>query len=177
MAGVSEAYKCRVRKPWWRVPLQRPADLLLTYMNADAARIVTNHANAHHLNSVHGVYFNDDVRELGRDLLPIASLNSATMLSAEMVGRSYGGGILKVEPREADLWLMPSRGLIEKHSDALRELKPEVLKLIRAGHLSDAVALVDSILFSRVVKRAELSAIRTAHSTLQSRRTTRGKRG
>jgi len=177
IAGVSDAYKCRVRSPWWRVPLQRPADLLLTYMNADAARVVTNQANVHHLNSVHGVYFKHDVRELGRDLLPIASLNSATMLSAELVGRSYGGGILKLEPREADLWLMPSRSLIKEHAEELQAAKAETLRLLNIGRLSDAVVLVDSILFPDTVKRAELSTIRTAHSTLQSRRTTRGKRG
>jgi hypothetical protein len=33
--GVDRAYKCRVRSPWWQVPLSAPADLLLTYMNAD----------------------------------------------------------------------------------------------------------------------------------------------
>jgi adenine-specific DNA-methyltransferase len=176
-AGVSDAYKCRVRSPWWRVPLQNPADLLLTYMNADAARIVTNDAAAHHLNSVHGVYLKPELRVLGRELLPIASLNSATMLSAELVGRSYGGGILKLEPREADLWLMPSRALIERHAEGLRTIKTEALSLLQQGRLSEVVEAVDAVLFSRVVKRAELSGIRTAHLAQQSRRTTRGKRG
>lgn len=36
-AGVDQAYKCRVRKTWYRVPLVPPADLLLTCMNADTA--------------------------------------------------------------------------------------------------------------------------------------------
>lgn len=54
-AGVPAAYKCRVRQPWWRVPLVPPADLLLTYMNADTLRLCTNRAGVRHLNSVHGV--------------------------------------------------------------------------------------------------------------------------
>jgi len=33
--GVDAAYKCKVRSPWWRVPMVKPADLLVTYMNAD----------------------------------------------------------------------------------------------------------------------------------------------
>ncbi len=70
-AGVHEAYKCRVRKPWYRVPLVPPADLLLTCMNADTPpRLTTNEAAAHHLNSVHGVYLHEDLRDLGRELLP-----------------------------------------------------------------------------------------------------------
>jgi len=176
-AGVSEAYKCRVRSPWWKVPLQRPADLLLTYMNANAARIVTNEARVHHLNSVHGVYLSEEHRNIGSDLLPIASLNSATMLSAEVVGRSYGGGILKLEPREADRWLMPSPALVAEREGSLRSLKPSVLRLLRAGNLVAAVARVDAVLFSEVVDRTGLTSIRAAHLALQSRRMTRGKRG
>jgi len=105
--GIGQAYKCRVRTPWWRVPLQAPADLFLTYMNADTARLTTNVASVHHLNSVHGVYLHGPTVELGRLLLPLASLNSVTLLSAETVGRAYGGGMLKVEPREADALPMP----------------------------------------------------------------------
>ncbi|MBD9544525.1 SAM-dependent DNA methyltransferase [Ensifer sp. ENS04] len=106
--GVDTAYKCRVRKTWYRVPLVSPADLLLTCMNADTPRITENAAKARHLNSVHGVYLNDACKDMGRELLPVASLNSVTLLHAEMVGRAYGGGILKIEPKEADTWAMPS---------------------------------------------------------------------
>ncbi len=70
-AGVHTAYKCRVRKPWWRVPNLNPADLLLTYMNADTPRLSTNAARAAHLNSVHGVYLAPKVRKLGKALLPL----------------------------------------------------------------------------------------------------------
>ena len=71
-------------------------------MNADTPRLCTNRAQAHHLNSVHGVYLTGPLRRLGMDLLPVAALNSMTLLAAETVGRAYGGGMLKLEPREAD---------------------------------------------------------------------------
>src|SRR5690606_4481736 len=67
---VHQAYKCRVRKTWYEVPLVPPSDLLLTCMNADTPRLTTNTAGARHLNSVHGVYLRGDVRELGREFLP-----------------------------------------------------------------------------------------------------------
>lgn len=68
--GVDTAYKCRVRKTWYRVPLVKPADLLLTCMNADTPRLTANAARAHHLNSVHGVYLHDDLKALGAELRP-----------------------------------------------------------------------------------------------------------
>ena len=106
-AKVNDAYKCRVRSPWWKVPRVGVPDLLLTYMNHDTPRLVANEAGVTYLNSVHGVTLQPEHRKLGRDLLPIGVLNSLTLLGAELVGRSYGGGILKVEPKEADLLPVP----------------------------------------------------------------------
>jgi adenine-specific DNA-methyltransferase len=97
--GVPAAYKCRVRSPWWQVPLVPVADLLLTYMNADTPRLTTNTARVRHLNSVHGVYLNEATAALGRELLPLASLNSLTLLGAELVGRAYGGDAQTRAPR------------------------------------------------------------------------------
>lgn len=178
-AGVDEAYKCRVRNPWYRVPLLRPADLLLTCMNADTPRLTTNSAGAHHLNSVHGVYLADELRELGRELLPLASLNSITLLNAEMVGRSYGGGILKLEPREADVWAMPSPNQIHACADQLRSIKKRVADLLRNGHLGQAVQLVDDTLLvgPGIVTSTDLQNVRDAHTAMTSRRTTRGRSG
>lgn len=176
-ADVDGAYKCRVRKPWWRVPLLAAPDLFLTYMNADTARLTTNEAGARHLNSVHGVYLNDDVRDVAREVLPIASLNSMTLLSAELVGRSYGGGILKIEPREADRWWMPSPDLLQHHRDALVALKPAVQALLLQRKLADAAALVDAVLLASVLPPDQIAAIRADHHAMTTRRTVRGRSG
>lgn len=174
---VHEAYKCRVRTPWWRVPYLRPADLFLTYMNADTPRLASNRARAHHLNSVHGVYLKDDLREDGLSLLPLASLNSVTLLGAETVGRAYGGGMLKIEPREADLLPMPSPALVRAHKDALNGLRQKVAATLRDGRLLDAVALVDDVLLTKGagMTAADLAAIRGDHADLTARRVARGK--
>lgn len=179
ISGVDRAYKCRVRKPWYRVPLLAPADLLLTCMNADTARLTTNEAGAHHLNSVHGVYLKPEATELGRELLPLASLNSVTLLSAEMVGRSYGGGILKIEPREADIWMMPSPSLVIARAQPLRGVRQQVTRLLQQSKLLDAVAVVDRVLLveSGLLSPDELVGVRAAHHTLSQRRVTRSASG
>lgn len=172
--GVQNAYKCRVRDPWWRVPYLRPADLLLTYMNADTPRLVGNSVGAHHLNSVHGVYFRAERGGVARELLPVASLNSMTLLGAELVGRSYGGGVLKIEPREADGWPMPSWDHVGRHATELRRIRPRVDQLVSAGRLLDAVEVVDSVLLSHVDADA-LNALRTGRAALHDRRVTRSR--
>jgi len=148
-------------------------------MNADTPRLTTNDAGALHLNSVHGVYFGSELRELGRELLPLASLNSATLLHAEMVGRAYGGGILKIEPREADVWAMPAPALVSACANALRAAKRDVADLLAAGRLLDAVEIVDSIVLSNGtnLSEEEINMIRQARTELAQRRTTRGASG
>ncbi len=180
--GVDAAYKCRIRSPWWRVPLVPPADLLLTYMNADTPRLCLNAAKVHHLNSVHGLYLHDEIRDDPRDprsvagLLPVASLSTVTLLGAETVGRAYGGGMLKLEPREADRLPVPSPALVAAHADALALLRPAVLSALRMGSVTDAAALVDEVLLVQGLglSCADVAALREAHAALAARRVARG---
>lgn len=174
---VHLAYKCRVRPDWWRVPYLRPADLFLTYMNADTPRLSTNRTKAHHLNSVHGIYLHRDHRENGRGLLPVAALNSVTLLGAEVVGRAYGGGMLKIEPREADVLPVPSPALVERHREALSAMRPTVTSLLRSGRLLDAVAAVDDVLLVKGLRMSKksLGAVRDEHASLTARRAARAK--
>lgn len=177
--GVDTAYKCRVRKTWYKVPLVPAPDLFLTCMNADTPRLTANDAGARYLNSVHGVFLKKNLRDLGRELLPLASLNSVTLLHAEMVGRTYGGGILKIEPKEADAWGMPSPVLISENADALRAIKLQVSKLLEESRLLDAVEIVDRVLLqdSGKLTAEHLEFIREAREALAQRRTLRGASG
>jgi hypothetical protein len=175
--GVPAAYKCRVRTPWWRVPLVAPADLLVTYMNADTPRLSTNRAGVRHLNSVHGLYLRPGLRRLGADLLPLSALNSLTLLGAEIVGRSYGGGMLKLEPREADRLPVPAPALVERLRPGLREVRSAVAGCLAAGRLLDAVALVDDVLLARGLGLSPggVAALARAREALAGRRAARGR--
>lgn len=177
-ANVHTAYKCRVRKTWWQVPLVKAADLFLTYMNADTPRITTNEAGALHLNSVHGVYLRPENRDLGRSLLPIAALTSMTLVGAETVGRGYGGGMLKLEPREADRLPVPSPEVVAAAAESLMAVRPQLATRLRYGRLVEAARIVDDVLLvgELGIRRSEVKALRDAHAALSARRTARGRR-
>ena len=50
----------------------------------------------------------------------MAMLNSVTLLGAELIDRAYGGGMLKLEPREAARLPLPSPALVESKARDLR---------------------------------------------------------
>ena len=101
--GVPRAYKCRVRDPWHAVPVSDPPDAFLTYMSGGTPRLAANAAGALAPNNLHLVRLKPAAAAAGwtADLLAAAWRCSLTALSVEIEGHSLGGGMLKLEPREA----------------------------------------------------------------------------
>ena len=88
-----------------------------------APRMTANTAGATTTDTVHRVrvYEGTDPQALS-----VAFHNSATFAFAEIMGRSYGGGILELEPREAELLPMPSPALVTPGLDRRRRHAAEV---------------------------------------------------
>jgi tRNA1(Val) A37 N6-methylase TrmN6 len=175
--GVSNAYKCRVRTPWWRVPLVDRPDLFCTYMNHRRPRLLANQAGALVLNSIYGVRLSEPYRALGVRLLPLAALNSLSLLGAEIGGRIYGGGMLKHEPREIDALPVPAAALVEALAADLEALAPEVARLLALGEETRATARVDDLVLRHGLglAREALDTLRAAREYLLDRRLTRGR--
>jgi adenine-specific DNA methylase len=113
-----QAYKCRVRDPWYAVPDVRVPDFFLTYMSGRNVGLVRNEAGASCTNSVHAVQVKKRAA-LGR--VSQARRSPIFQLSSELEGHPLGGGMLKVEPREATRILMP-------HSKDLEQIKGETIQ-------------------------------------------------
>jgi len=108
-SGITLRYKCRVRRPWYAVPLPRSRpDAFIPYMSHLGPRLVVNDVGAWSSNLLHGVTLG--LLAPPARALAAAMTSSLTLLSAEIEGRAYGGGVLKLETKEAERVLVPLGG-------------------------------------------------------------------
>jgi adenine-specific DNA-methyltransferase len=121
-------------------------------MNHDRPRLTTNEAGALILNSLYCVKLRQGLKTVGKANLPIACLNTVTLLGSEVVGRAYGGGLLKHEPREADLLPVPSAATLTAAHHELQLLKPQLAVAMRQNDLLRAVEMVDAVILERHLK-------------------------
>lgn len=118
--GVDMAYKCRVRKPWYRVPGVKTPDVVLNAFG-DRPRLHLNDGGWVISNSALGGFIR------GQEA-PWSFVSSwygpLTLLSAELEVHSLGGGVMVAVPREAD---------------AIRVLAAESTQPLDAGQLDAAL--------------------------------------
>lgn len=170
--GYSDTYKCRTRSPWYSVPHVHEADAFLTYMSGHSPQFVVNDAGAVAPNSLHIVRVRPDAAIDG-EVLAGLWVNSLTSLSAEIEGHSLGGGMLKLEPTEAENVLMVIPAL---HTENNRALAGQLDELIRDGKSEQAIELGDEIILKGMfgLERHDIAVLSEAVSLLRGRRRIRG---
>ena len=168
-AGVHRGYKCSIRNPWWTTPSLWVPDLFMLRQIHRVPRLTVNATAATSTDTVHRVRLSP-----GGDAAALAAVfhNSATFAFAEIMGRSYGGGILELEPAEAERLPIPAPA----HAGA--ELACDVDLLLKANEIDKALDLVDRhVLVDGLGLSGEVVAqCRAAWLSLRDRRTRRGSR-
>lgn len=169
---MPRAYKCQARKPWWRSSFVTPPDLFFTYMSHHYPRLISNSAKVGFLNSMHGMRLRKGTPKCAKTALPLLMMNSVTILGAELYGRSYGGGVLKMEPREAARLPVPTPQGLEDAWERIRGERASLDNKLRIGHWEAVNERVDEVLLRDVLKLtpATTQVINQAARFLRERR-------
>lgn len=148
-------------------------DAFLSVMNHNGPRLVLNEARMNCTNTIHRVFFVKPLDDTTKKLLVISLLTSFSQLSAEFVGRRYGSGVLKHEPREAEKIsvLLPRTIEAEIVDTAFKEIDD----LLRAGNSQEARVYADRLVLHNLLDGEILSStFNSALSTIRElRRSTR----
>jgi adenine-specific DNA-methyltransferase len=104
--AVHERFLTRNRHPWYRPEQRPPADIWVTVFYRGRPRFVLNEARILNLTTFHGIYLHPAFSNL-REIL-FAYLNSSLCVDfIRPQRREYGGGLLKLEPRDVERILLP----------------------------------------------------------------------
>lgn len=134
--GIDQNYKCRTRTPWYRVPTSWVPDAFFYRQVGAYPRMVINEKGAQTTDTLHKLRFREGVD--GKEVA-VAFNNSLTFVASELMGRSYGGGVLTFEPSEARSLPMPFVGSVKLDFEYADELA-------RTGRTEQLVEYVDKLL-------------------------------
>jgi adenine-specific DNA methylase len=147
----------RKRKIWWQPNDGKIPDAFFPVMHHYGPRLVLNPDKITNTNTIHRVYFRDQPSLPQRKLMALSILTTFSQVSAEMVGRRYGSGVLKHEPREAERirLLMPS-----VPTNEINRAFEKVDVALKAGNRDLATAIANALIFEAagLSDKAELSA-------------------
>lgn len=162
---LHERYKCRIRDPWYVVPYVWASELSLLKRCHIFPRLVVNELGAYSTDTAYRIRLENAYKERANDLA-FSFLNSLTFLSAELVGRHYGGGVLELVPSDIEKLLIPLQHSQQSEFE-------QIDCMIREGaSLDEIVDVTDSVILSKGLglTQSEISIIRTAHRRLMKRR-------
>lgn len=111
--AARETYKCRNRDPWYVVPDVRVPHAFLSYMTGGGPSLVANPAGCVCTNSLHAVTLR---RNTSIATLQARWSHPLVALSCEIEGHPLGGGMLKLEPGEANRVILPARKLRKREA-------------------------------------------------------------
>jgi adenine-specific DNA-methyltransferase len=98
--GTDQSYLARNRNPWYLVDRRPVPDILFKYMSRGGGRFVYNDAGVRNLNNLHGITLAADFEREDVDALLAYLHSSYADKILKRDGRTYVGGLSKVEPNE-----------------------------------------------------------------------------
>jgi adenine-specific DNA-methyltransferase len=140
-AEFHTGFKCRIRPRWYIVPSVWTPDAFMLRQVHGYPKLIVNQAGATCTDTIHRVKL---LNGTSAEVIAAAFLNSLTFAFSEVTGRSYGGGVLELEPNEAEKLPMPLAGADRLDLEKLHRylLEGDIYSVLE---ITDKVLLVDEL--------------------------------
>lgn len=167
--GVDKGYKTSIRDDWYVIPSIKLSDALFLRRNHLCPKLVLNKANAYTTDTMHRVFIKENVN---KSAFIASYYNSLSFASAEIVGRSFGGGVLELMPSEVESIILP-------FNDSYESLLNDIDTIIRdpQKNIDDVLSLTDEIILGKGLglTQREISIINGIWKKLSGRRLNRAR--
>lgn len=164
-ANLHTGFKCRIRQPWYKVPSVWVPDAFMLRQIHAYPKLILNTSRATCTDTIHRVKW---INGRSGRAITSAFLNSLTFAFAEVLGRSYGGGVLELEPSEAESLPLPLCG-----ADKL-DLR-QIHHLLLRDEIASVLDMTDTVLLVRGLglSRRDAKTLREIWIKLRDRRINR----
>ena len=149
------------RSPWWAVDAGPCCDAIFTYMNHTGPRLILAERGIRCTNTLHRVSFSEDVSCSQRHVAALTLVSTFGQLMAEKAGRTYGGGVIKFELKEAR-----SLPILQPKVRVKGEFVGRINNLILCGENERARQAVDEMLLPSILGTSWKSAVTQMQSDL-----------
>lgn len=164
-AEFHTGFKCRIRPRWYVVPSIWTPDAFMLRQVHGYPKLIVNQAGATCTDTIHRVKL---LNGTSAEVIAAAFLNSLTFAFSEVMGRSYGGGVLELEPNEAEKLPLPLLGADKLD---LQQLHKYLLNgdIYSALEVTDKVLLIDGL----GLDKYQVKMLRSIWEKLRDRRINR----
>lgn len=169
--GLHLRYKTSIRTPWYRVPWVWPGTLMMSKRSHRFPRLVYNDAGVVTTDTIYRGCMRREYA--GQESALVGGFhNSLTMLTAEIEGRSFGGGVLELVPSEIARLSVPLISSLGRELPRLDSLARECS--YGGGEEERLIEATDELLRQRLAGYKELADLMDeARRTLARRRLSR----
>jgi adenine-specific DNA-methyltransferase len=141
------------RESWCAPNDFRIPDVFISVLNSYGPRVIENKAKINCTNSIYRGYYRTNYSPYIRMQIAISMLSSFSQLSAELVGRRYGGGGLKHEPSDIENISILLPIMLDKNR--IRIIFHDINLFLREGNIQSAYDLADAYLSENILVYAD----------------------
>jgi len=145
--GINNGYKTGIRDDWFVIPSIKLSDAFFIRRNNTYPRLILNNASAYTTDTMHRVFIHTDVNKYA---FISSYYNSLSFAFSEIVGRSYGGGVLELMPSETEKILLPYHKRNKNYIDEIDSMLRKKISIDQILEMTNTIFLAENIGFSNL---------------------------